>query len=83
VTNPFVFLPPDPNHPTTVVPIGPLTNTVELIKAHLDTLHTACGFRYKVVFDPEGATAADPLLPLVHNQATFLGIIRCAFCSQS
>jgi len=64
VTNPFVFLPPDPNHPTTVVPIGPLTNTVELIKAHLDTLHTACGFRYKVVFDPEGATAADPLLPL-------------------
>jgi hypothetical protein len=20
---------------------------------------------------------------LVHNQATFLGIIRCAFCSQS
>jgi endonuclease/exonuclease/phosphatase family metal-dependent hydrolase len=63
VTNAFVFLPLDPNDPASVVPVGPLTNTVELIKAQLPTLHTACGFRYRVVFDPEGATATDPTLP--------------------
>jgi hypothetical protein len=58
-----VFLPLDPNDPTSVVPVGPLHNTVELLKAQLDTLHTACGFRYQVVFDPEGATAPDPTGP--------------------
>jgi endonuclease/exonuclease/phosphatase family metal-dependent hydrolase len=63
VTNEFVFLPPDPNNPTNLVPVGPLKNTVELIKAQLNDLHTACGFRYQVVFDPEGATATDPTLP--------------------
>jgi hypothetical protein len=36
---------------------------VELIKAQLDDLHTVCGFRYQVVFDPEGATAPAPTLP--------------------
>ena len=63
VTNEIVLLPRDPNNPTRVVEVGPLKNTVELIKAQLPTLHTACGFRYRVVFDPEGATAPDPPLP--------------------
>ena len=63
VTNEFVFLPPDPNDPTQVVPVGPLANTVELIRAQLNDLQTACGFRYRVVFDPEGATATAPTLP--------------------
>ena len=49
VTEPFVGLAPP-------VVVGPLENTVELIRDHLPALAGACGFRYEVVFDPEGAT---------------------------
>ncbi len=40
--------------PTEVV--GPLDNTVTLIRDRLPYLEIACGVRYDVVFDPEGAT---------------------------
>jgi endonuclease/exonuclease/phosphatase family metal-dependent hydrolase len=36
--------------------VGPLDDTVELIEARLPKLARRCGFRYHVVFDPEGAT---------------------------
>jgi endonuclease/exonuclease/phosphatase family metal-dependent hydrolase len=49
VTAPFVGLVPP-------VVVGPLENTVALIREHLPILERACGFRYEVVFDPEGAT---------------------------
>ena len=42
------------------VVVGPLTNTVALIRKHLPVLAAACGFRYKVVFDPEGVTRPPP-----------------------
>lgn len=49
VTEPFVGLAPP-------VVVGPLDNTVELLRDRLLYLEGACGFRYAVVFDPEGAT---------------------------
>jgi len=49
VTEPFVGLAPP-------VVVGPLENTVALLREHLPVLAAACGFRYEVVFDPEGAT---------------------------
>jgi len=49
ITEPFVGLAPP-------VIIGPLDNTVTLIRDRLPYLEVACGFRYAVVFDPEGAT---------------------------
>jgi len=53
VTERFVGLTPP-------VVVGPLTNTVALIRKHLPVLAAACGFRYQVVFDPEGATRPPP-----------------------
>jgi hypothetical protein len=38
--------------------IGPLDNTVTLLRDRLPYLEMICGFRYEVVFDPEGVTAA-------------------------
>src|SRR4029453_15213737 len=38
--------------------VGPLDNTVSLIRRRLPQLEGACGFRYEVVFDPEGVTAS-------------------------
>jgi len=49
VTAPFVGLTPP-------VVVGPLKNTVALIRKYLPVFEQACGFRYHVVFDPEGAT---------------------------
>jgi len=49
VTEPFVALAPP-------VVVGPLDNTVKLIRDRLPGLEGACGFLYEVVFDPEGAT---------------------------
>jgi hypothetical protein len=49
VTASFVGLTPP-------VVVGPLKNTVALLRKHLSVLEQACGFRYQVVFDPEGAT---------------------------
>ena len=34
--------------------VGPLNDTVALIEARLPALAAACGFTYRVVFDPEG-----------------------------
>jgi endonuclease/exonuclease/phosphatase family metal-dependent hydrolase len=51
VTQPFVSLVPP-------VVIGPLDNTVILLRERLPHLEMICGFRYEVVFDPEGLTAA-------------------------
>jgi endonuclease/exonuclease/phosphatase family metal-dependent hydrolase len=55
VTERFVGLAPP-------VVVGPLDNTVELIKERLPALEKACGFPYQVVFDPEGATES-PVAP--------------------
>jgi endonuclease/exonuclease/phosphatase family metal-dependent hydrolase len=49
VTEPFVGLAPP-------VVVGPLDNTVTLIRDRLPYLEVACGFLYEVVFDPEGVT---------------------------
>jgi len=49
VTEPFVGLAPP-------VVVGPLDNTVTLIRDRLPDLEVACGFLYEVVFDPEGVT---------------------------
>jgi endonuclease/exonuclease/phosphatase family metal-dependent hydrolase len=49
VTEPFVGLAPP-------VVVGPLDNTVTLLRDRLPDLEGTCGFRYEVVFDPEGAT---------------------------
>jgi endonuclease/exonuclease/phosphatase family metal-dependent hydrolase len=51
VTSKFVLL-TDPNDPTQVELVGPLTDTVELIEDRLDDLESACGFPYEVIFDP-------------------------------
>jgi endonuclease/exonuclease/phosphatase family metal-dependent hydrolase len=51
VTQAFVPLVPP-------VIVGPLINTVALIQDRLPRLETACGFRYKVVFDPDGLTGS-------------------------
>lgn len=49
VTEPFVPLTP-------AIAVGPLDNTVTLIRDRLPYLEVACGVLYEVVFDPEGAT---------------------------
>jgi endonuclease/exonuclease/phosphatase family metal-dependent hydrolase len=49
VTEPFVGLVPP-------VVVGPLDNTVTLLRDRLPDLEGTCGFRYEVVFDPEGVT---------------------------
>jgi endonuclease/exonuclease/phosphatase family metal-dependent hydrolase len=51
VTKAFVPLVPP-------VIVGPLINTVALIQDRLPRLAATCGFRYKVVFDPEGLTGS-------------------------
>jgi endonuclease/exonuclease/phosphatase family metal-dependent hydrolase len=50
VTEPFVGLVPP-------VVVGPLDNTVALLQNQLPDLEGICGFRYELVFDPEGATS--------------------------
>src|SRR4029453_6602529 len=49
VTKQFVPLAPP-------VIVGPVINTVALIEDRLPQLAATCGFRYNVVFDPEGLT---------------------------
>jgi endonuclease/exonuclease/phosphatase family metal-dependent hydrolase len=49
VTESFVGLNPP-------VIVGPLDNTVDLLSDRLPHLEAHCGFRYELVFDPEGAT---------------------------
>jgi hypothetical protein len=49
VTVPLVALAPP-------VVVGPLEKTVTLLQNRLPDLEATCGFRYEVVFDPEGAT---------------------------
>ena len=46
VTEPFVGLAPP-------VVVGPLDNTVELIRGRLADLEVTCGFLYELVFDPK------------------------------
>jgi hypothetical protein len=74
VTEPFAGLVPP-------VIIGPLDNTVLLLRDRLAQLASRCGFRYEVVFDPEGATgppAAPGTLPGLERRARAATAIRRA-----
>ncbi len=46
--------------PAAGVFVGPLDDTVELIEDRLKDLAKECGFKYELVFDPEGATVPPP-----------------------